>query len=268
MKRNHLRYICAIGLCTVAPGGCDGSGSEAPGSETHVAARPQNSLVIPGVETASDDVITARYFADAATRYELKSKEGRTRFFIEGLDGRAVEIDGRNQLALDEFDHPKISNAASPFIQNVNVTAGTSTSVPCPAGYSKLNQDLNQGASGKFIYLCLTRETTLRAPLGINDLTVLNTGSSPVSQYPISFSAVPVSQQSNGDLNQGAGGNYIYFMSKNGADRLIGLGFVASTAPNPSCSSGWARVSVTRTGIDADLNRGAGGHYIYLCTQS
>lgn len=63
------------------------------------------------------------------------------------------------------------------------------------------------------------------------------------------------------DLNEGAGGDYIYFCIKRDTTKENGIDdikFLCGNTSNLSCPVGYEKVNV-------DLNKGAGGKYIYLC---
>lgn len=71
-----------------------------------------------------------------------------------------------------------------------------------PAGYTKLPQDLNEGAGGDYVYLCY-RQTDWANDIAIKDVTVIGGGNANVPA-PYGYEKVP------GDLNKGAHGEYIY----------------------------------------------------------
>jgi hypothetical protein len=69
-----------------------------------------------------------------------------------------------------------------------------------PPGYTRLPQDLNMGAGGKYIYLCFTKTPKLPP---IKGLQVIN------ATVPI-WPQDPAFVKINIDLNGGAGGQFIY----------------------------------------------------------
>jgi hypothetical protein len=71
-----------------------------------------------------------------------------------------------------------------------------------PAGYTKIPQDLNEGAGGEYVYLCY-RLANWNNDIAIKDVAVVGGGSSNVPA-PYGYEKVP------GDLNKGAGGDFIY----------------------------------------------------------
>jgi hypothetical protein len=88
----------------------------------------------------------------------------------------------------------------------------------------------------------------------INDLIVLVDNST----LPDGYIKDPI------DLNQGAGGAYIYFAYRIGDGPITDIRTIYGDGPNipvPRTPSGqFYRL------LDTDLNKGAGGKYIYACT--
>ena len=136
---------------------------------------------------------------------------------------------------------PAVATAQDP-ITEITFIDGHDT--PTPAGFTKINVDLNQGAGGDFIYLCYKRG--VGAPITGLAVTV-NSGSPPSDAEYVRW---------NLDLNRNAGGAYIYLWYSKDPDCSVirDLHVQADTGPVPS---GFTRINV-------DLNQGAGGAYIYL----
>ncbi|MDR1022645.1 MAG: hypothetical protein LBL94_05175 [Prevotellaceae bacterium] len=156
----------------------------------------------------------------------------------------------------------------------------TSTSFCGNRTYYKIPVDLNEGAGGKWIYLYYTKTSDVDYALinlsikSSSTLNILSDGDK--SKLGLAFA-------NNGwtDLNEGAGGAYINIQGKR-VLTVVGKGnynyhvpgvppytgnvitdiMVVSSGSrlywNTYLSSGW-------TLIDDDLNKGAGGKYIYLC---
>ena len=76
-----------------------------------------------------------------------------------------------------------------------------------PAGYIKIPQDLNEGAGGDFIYLCYKSEITSNPIRRVNVLIGQNTQPEPGFYFAENYYT-----QAKQDLNQGAGGNYIWMV--------------------------------------------------------
>ena len=45
------------------------------------------------------------------------------------------------------------------YISDMHVISGDSSNITCPDGYTKLNQDLNEGSGGKYVYACAWYDT-------------------------------------------------------------------------------------------------------------
>jgi len=131
--------------------------------------------------------------------------------------------------------------------------------------YYKIPVNLNEGAGGKYIHLYYTK--TSRKDQGIGYLDIVRnccfssdwghaTTSSGWNRNALNFS--------NGkwhDLNDGAGGYYLYLQSLAAAamvGRVITDIAVVSSSKSMGSYSGWHL-------INYDLNKGAGGKWIYLC---
>jgi hypothetical protein len=76
-----------------------------------------------------------------------------------------------------------------------------------PAGYIKINQDLNQGAGGAFIYLCYKKEITGNPIRRVNILIGENAVPDPGFYFGTNYYS-----STKQDLNQGAGGNWIWLV--------------------------------------------------------
>lgn len=89
----------------------------------------------------------------------------------------------------------------------------------------------------------------------IEDIIVINAGRDNKASVPAGY------EQVGGDLNEGAGGDYIYFAVKRGTNAenaINGLEVVSGRNDRVPAPAGYERDGM-------DLNRGAGGRYIYLC---
>jgi hypothetical protein len=78
---------------------------------------------------------------------------------------------------------------------------------PVPAGYIKIDQDLNQGAGGDYIYLCYKKEITSTPIRRVNIL--IGQSATPDPDFYFGENYYTGVKQ---DLNQGAGGNYIWLV--------------------------------------------------------
>ncbi len=142
-------------------------------------------------------------------------------------------------------------------LTHATVVAGNSSDVSCPEGFTKNPRDLNEGAGGKFIYLCTM--SGYDPPLYV--LTDTEHSDS-VEGARCTNGGV----KGNIDLNWGAGGKYIYLCV--GTETWAWLRPITDVAVHTSatifgaetCPSGWERAT-------ADLNDGAGGKYVWLCVK-
>jgi hypothetical protein len=181
-----------------------------------------------GIWTLCDDTSRRNQLETAATEY-LKKR------------------DGQNRIEADR-------------IVDVVVVAGNNAGIAAPQGYEKIPYDLNKGAGGDFIYACIRKEPVNVIKYGsirpVTDLKVVMGDSASVGA-PAGYEKVPV------DLNRGAGGKYIYLCKCKGQPGvpdggLRDLTVVGGSHPNIAPPYGYRR-------IESDLNKGAGGLFIYFC---
>jgi hypothetical protein len=122
--------------------------------------------------------------------------------------------------------------------------------------------DLNRGAHGAYIYIGYT--TTTDPSQAVTDVAITD------GKHSNQYSKAGVSYQStNVDLNQGAGGAYLWLLythdPKAAAEqgkvvRALGVQIAGDETSNIDVGPGWTKNST-------DLNRGARGAYIYLWDQ-
>ncbi|HEX4751677.1 MAG TPA: MAC/perforin domain-containing protein [Solirubrobacterales bacterium] len=122
--------------------------------------------------------------------------------------------------------------------------------------------DLNRRAGGSFIYLGYT--TTTDPAQAVTDVVITDgKNSNKYSKSGVNY------QSTNVDLNRGAGGAYLWLLythdPKAAAEpgkvvRALGEQIDSDKTPNIKVGPGWTINST-------DLNRGAGGAYIYLWDQ-
>lgn len=147
---------------------------------------------------------------------------------------------------------------------DVVIAAGGSASVEAD-GYEKIPYDLNKGAGGAYIYACIRKEPVDVIRYGdvrpVVDLAVV-WGPSAGIAAPAGFEKIPV------DLNQGCGGPFMLgpfmFLCKRFGtpgvpdEGLRDLTVVGGSHPGVPAPYGYRR-------IEADLNEGVHGEYIYFC---
>jgi len=127
-----------------------------------------------------------------------------------------------------------------------------------------IEKDLNEGAGGNYIFIGYT--ITNNPSAAIRGLMVDNSGKNPPASFTSSSSTY---QQIGPDLNLGASGDYIWlYETRNAAagEPLRNLFVQIDADQGGMAGSGWSRVEF-RSGVNPDLNRGAGGKYIYLWMQ-
>lgn len=89
--------------------------------------------------------------------------------------------------------------------------------------------------------------------LVIEDILVINAGRKNKITVPDGYEKI------DGDLNEGAGGRYIYLCKRRGKEGAIhDVRVISAKNANPPAPEGY-------TMIPQDLNEKAGGRYIYLC---
>lgn len=139
------------------------------------------------------------------------------------------------------------------YITDIVVLSEKKSSVSVPNGYTKLSQDLNQGAGGNYIYICFKKEPYRKDLLVITDIKASTSKS--IEGYSVI----------DKDLNKGAGGKYIYlhikkekFTEENKETLSAVTDITTVVGKNADAPSGFVK-------LYQDLNEGAGGKYIYLC---
>lgn len=134
---------------------------------------------------------------------------------------------------------------------------------PVPEGFIKISTDLNKGAKGKYIFLCY-RETT-NANEAVRGLKILEGEN---AAAPGGYTKIAR------DLNAGSGGAYLFLAfskGNNAGSPIRDIKFDVSTSSlekrNVGANRGLAVVVPTIsefTYLKTDLNKGAGGSFIYL----
>lgn len=170
-------------------------------------------------------------------------------------------------------------------IYDLKVIKGSSSSIGTSdlPGYYKIPVDLNKGAGGKYIYLCFTRESnkvqgssdwvgtyTMGRTVPVRAIDVISQTIGTTPKFHPSYKPGIEVKDALGfhipDLNDGAGGKYIYAYQQKGAEQdpynpilpvvvEVGVIYGSSSAIEPPFP--WIKVP-------KDLNEGAGGDYIYF----
>ena|GEM_PF-2793720 len=155
------------------------------------------------------------------------------------------------------------------FVRSTLAQGGQVAKRDCPAGYDLVDVDLNSGAGGKFIYLCYKKSTT---GTPITDMFL--------DYYSKAQSVCTKNVTHNGfcanytmlatDLNEGAGGKYIYLWitkdQKKSPIKEINafMDNKESTALAAATSNNWEVVRWFNSSGGADVNKGAGGKFIFI----
>lgn len=117
----------------------------------------------------------------------------------------------------------------------------------CPSGYVRMPTDLNQGAGGSDLFLCIKNNgsSTTGGNYGITDLAIADGG-----PCPSGYDRDPT------DLNRGAGGADLFLCKRSGYGPLVSNVYL-TTSTGATAPSGYVK-------LPTDLNRGAGGADIFL----
>lgn len=166
-------------------------------------------------------------------------------------------------------------------IRDLKFAKGDSSTPTVLSGYHRIGVDLNRGAGGTYIYLTFTRDKSVQqgpldecGPGAIQGEFVTNIIAEDYSWGHMKGrcfgSWTPPIYQSidnifdpwkHPDLNDGAGGRYIFAWQDRPADSTMQpireVGVVAGSG-GTVCPSGWSQVP-------QDLNQGAGGDYVFFC---
>lgn len=139
-------------------------------------------------------------------------------------------------------------------ITSLTVVAGSKADTPCPRGYTKLPQDLNHGAGGDYVYVCITRGAAPgRFGLPLTGLTATN---SYLATNDCPAGSVRISQ----DCSAGAGGEYVYWcVERWGSKAVTDLTFVSGSE---TCNA-----TAGYTKLPTNFNVGTLGKPIYACIQ-
>lgn len=140
-------------------------------------------------------------------------------------------------------------------ILDITTISGDSSDIPAPEGFRKINGDLNAGAGGKFIFLCV-KEAYLGNPGPfVIDVTFVVGDNQNVA-------APPGYTRLEQDLNEGAGGKFIYLCFLRGSGPAIDELRLQSMDTPLQAHANWRYIMIPQ-----DLNDGAGGQYLYLYTR-
>ncbi|MCL2257788.1 MAG: MACPF domain-containing protein [Candidatus Bathyarchaeota archaeon] len=155
------------------------------------------------------------------------------------------------------------------FVTSTKSEGGQVAKRKCPSGYDLVDIDLNAGAGGNYIYLCYKKATT---GTPITDMFI--------DYYSNAQTACTKTMTHNGtcanytmlpiDLNAGAGGKFIYLWITKDQKKLpikeinAFMDSKESTALTAATTNNWNVVQWFNSSGGADLNKGAGGKFIYI----
>lgn len=118
------------------------------------------------------------------------------------------------------------------------------------SNFVKIPVDLNRGAGGRYIYLCFRRGEGIP----VDGLAVIL---GPQTPPPPGYKKLPT------DLNEGARGEYIYCCYRNGTGLpLTDVVAISSRKDDQQPPQSYDHVPYSK--VPVDLNKGAGGDYIYF----
>ena len=136
-------------------------------------------------------------------------------------------------------------------------------------GYIVVNVDLNEGAGGKFIYLAYKEVDYGAANAKPIRNLFMEYRTSAASQATESRSHNGVSAKytrNPQDLNQGAGGGFIYLWHSEDATSCVPIAQIGAVSMSAAASGepGWKYVKWQNTNEAADCNKGAKGKFVYI----
>lgn len=146
-------------------------------------------------------------------------------------------------------------------VTDVRVISSNTYSEQPPYGFTKIDFDLNRNAGGRYIFVCQKQEKIPVArrqgdPQPITAIDIV--GDDDWRSIPHGYVRI------NQDLNEGAGGSFIFLcFSTDPAKAAEGLPIRSITVIGGSDDNLAAPYGFTK--LKWDLNSGAGGDFIYMC---
>ncbi len=126
------------------------------------------------------------------------------------------------------------------YITDLHIIVGSNSEIAAPIGYIKINVNLNEGAGGKYIYLCYTKWTSHSAGQNQKYLRNLTAGSYSTQMLTAPEGWIHIidtgSSSRRPNLNEGAGGKWVYLYQnyvKGSTVRCIKAVNVVRGNPNP-----------------------------------
>jgi len=194
------------------------------------------------------------------------------------LAGTNVGTRTISSIRIDSTCGGAVTGSRPPVVGNLLVVTGRSAGTSCPNNYTKKTQDLNEGASGDFIYLCvLYRPFTTSFPV-VTDLNAkAYSGGYQVARNRDCTSQGKGWQLIDTDLNRGAGADtdFVYFCMRgvqvgNASQALADVDFVKSHSsgadPDTLCNETYSYSNYQVSADTQDLNSNVyGARWIYTC---
>ncbi|QPB82395.1 hypothetical protein CWC22_005095 [Pseudoalteromonas rubra] len=130
--------------------------------------------------------------------------------------------------------------------------------------------DLNSGAGGDYIYLCADGNNNPSSPK-VTQLKIFQSDSSAEDTDIVTACGGTGWIALVEDLNQGSGGDWIYLCYKTGSsNKITSIRTSNHSGKNTAmnhCKLNGHKVVKNTSSEAADLNSGAGGDYIFVCTK-
>lgn len=145
------------------------------------------------------------------------------------------------------------------FVSNKNADTAKRSR---PDGYDLIDKDLNKGAKGNFIYLCYKLGAKKDA---LTNICLESSGSGrSAGDHEVTHQNKKSTYTRNGqDLNQGAGGDYIYLNTTKDSD-FQPVSRVDVLYDSETLAKEWMPVRWAGTNDPADCNKSVRGSYIYI----
>lgn len=135
-------------------------------------------------------------------------------------------------------------------VVDIKFVVSSLPNLSCGANYNNTGVDLNKGAGGSYVNLCVGKGRELEP---ITDLAIVSGDS---ENCPDGY------EVNTTNLNDGTDGDELYLCAARGSENPIReISIIDSEDESISCPSGFTK-------IPENLNKGAGGQYIYICYQS
>ena len=135
----------------------------------------------------------------------------------------------------------------------------------CPGGYQPifhdgaLNGDFNEGdAQAPFIQLCY------KSQAGAKAITKIYATTSSSGACPTNYERVPQDARLTGDLNEGAGGEYVFLCFTRGSSKPI---TALTTMSQPACPANYQSILYSSRLTSGDLSEGARSVPQYMCSK-